>query len=588
MKPKFEPVSTFYGTPLYDLVIPENDFFRLLLTTVDWKSIRKELMTDADGNPIAYSHTGRPACDPLIIFKMLFLQRYHPASDAKVEKRAKTDLAYRFFLELPIPETIPDESTLSLYRTKWGDKKIAQINKNIFKQIQRFGFASIQGGVTGDTTHQHAHIHKPSARVLILRCFEKYMRELQALDERFSQFFAGDLLGRLGFAVEVWFAWYQEQIRNDELSRKERFAVLIQQILTVQQELTSIISDDESIPTEITSSKEWLAYSIYKTILNQILAENVRVSDLKKKMKRKGKRKKNKNKKENKEKKKRKEHKKETENEKKEIKQKKGDRKIISLVDLDARSGHKSKTKPFTGYKVVPSMTPDGFHPNVETVAGNVSDITQAIPLVEKVIENVGEVPGAIGLDLGFNSVTNRKNLHELGVQPGIELEQRANPRNPKMFSTRDFQLDFERRMVTCPGGQTTNKVTAVKKTETFVFRFPKEVCDRCPLKAKCTSSKTGRTVQFSQHIPLLEKDRQFLDTDQYDMLHRARWRLEGRLGDGKNSHGLAYTPYHGLKKTSLHNRMVFIVLNLKRLIKLLYFPDLKMPPPVRRSGASA
>ena len=136
MKPKPKPKNTFYGKALYDIVIPQNHFFRLLLITIDWKSIREELMTDAEGETIVYSHTGRPACDPLVIFKMLFLQRYHMASDAKVEERAKTDLTYRFFLEVPIPEPVPDESTLSLYRTRWGDIKIDQIYQNIFKQIQ--------------------------------------------------------------------------------------------------------------------------------------------------------------------------------------------------------------------------------------------------------------------------------------------------------------------------------------------------------------------------------------------------------------------------------------------------------------------
>ncbi len=124
MKPKSKKVSTFYGESLYDLVIPKNHFFRPLLMTIDWPSIRKELMTDIEGKPIVYSHTGRPAWDPLIIFKMLFLQRYHIASDIKVKERAKTDLTYRFFLRVPIPESVPDKSTLSLYRTRWGDKKI--------------------------------------------------------------------------------------------------------------------------------------------------------------------------------------------------------------------------------------------------------------------------------------------------------------------------------------------------------------------------------------------------------------------------------------------------------------------------------
>lgn len=548
MKPKPNPRNTFYGKALYDIVIPQNHFFRLLLITIDWKSIREELMTDAEGKLIVYSHTGRPAWDPLVIFKMLFLQRYHMASDAKVEERANTDLTYRFFLEVPIPEPIPDESTLSLYRTRWGDKKIEQIYQTIFQQIQRFGLASIKEGIAGDITHQQARIQKPTARVLILTCFEKWIKEIGALGERFPKVFKRKRLHRFCFGVEAWFVTYQEQIRKEELSRKERLSTLVHKILEVQQEVSLIIG--ESVPKRVASSVEWQAYSKRKTTLSQILAENVTVSE-------------------------------------EGVTQKKGQRKIISIVDPEARSGYKSKKKRFTGYKVATSMTIDGFHPSVETLPGNESDKTQAVPLVEKVIENTDEVPEAVCFDLGFNSIKNRQALHELGIQPGIELERPINPRHPELYSARDFQLDFEALIVTCPANQTTTKVTPNDKTETFLFRFPKQLCDSCPLKAKCTTSKTGRTVQFSQHIPLLEQDGQFLRTDQYETLRKTRWGLEGRYGTGKGGHSLAETPYHGLKKTNFHNLMVFIVLNLKKFIKMQYFPSLKIPPTLRSSGAS-
>ncbi len=548
MEPKPKPKNTFYGKALYDIVIPQNHFFRLLLITIDWKSIREELMTDAEGKTIVYSHTGRPACDPLVIFKMLFLQRYHMASDAKVEERAKTDLTYRFFLEVPIPEPVPDESTLSLYRTKWGDKKVDQIYQNIFKQIQQFGFASVKEGIVGDITHQQARIQKPSARGLILTCFEKWTKEIQVLGERFPKIFKQKRVNRLGFAMKSWFVTYQEQIRKEELSRKERLSILVHKILEVQQEVSLVIS--ESVPKRVVSSAEWQAYSKRRTTLSQILDENVTVSEAG-------------------------------------VTQKKGQRKIISIVDSEARSGYKSKKKRFTGYKVSTSMTMDGFHPGMETLPGNASDMTQAVPLVEKVIENTDEVPETVCLDLGFNSVKNRKALHELGIQPGIELERPVNSRHPELFSVRDFHLDFETLTVTCPANQATAKVTPISKTETFLFYFPKQLCYSCTLKTKCTTSKTGRTVQFSQHILLLEQDSQFLRTDQYEIFRKIRWGLEGRYGTGKGSHSLAVTPYHGLKKANFHNLMVFMVLNLKKFIKMQYFPSVKMPPTLLASGAS-
>jgi transposase len=548
MKPKSKKVSTFYGESLYDLVIPKDHFFRLLLTTIDWPSIRKELMTDTEGKPIVYSHTGRPAWDPLIIFKMLFLQRYHMASDAKIEERAKTDLTYRFFLRVPIPESVPDESTLSLYRTRWGDKKIDQIYTNIFIQIQRFGFANVKEGIVGDITHQQANIQKPTARVLILTCFEKWLKEIQRLSEQFPKLFTQKNCQKLVFATTAWLVVYREQISRKELLRKERLTLLVQKILEVQQQVSVLIGD--SIPKRVISSAEWQAYLKRKTTLLQILGENVTISE-------------------------------------KEITQKKGQRKIISLVDPEARSGYKTKKKRFTGYKVATTMTIDGFHPSVETLPGNESDMTMALPMVRKVIANAKEVPKTMCLDLGFNSVKNRRALHHLGVQPGIELEQRLNPRNPGLFSTGDFSFDFQALTVTCPAKQTTTKVTRNAQTETFLFRFPKRLCDDCSLRTNCTTSQTGRTVQFSQHVQLLTQDRAFLQTEQYEIGRKARWRLEGRYGTGKGGHSLAKTPYHGLRKANFHNLMVFIVLNLKKFIKMQYFPSLKVLPKSCPSGAS-
>lgn len=548
MKPKFKAQDTFYGKAQYDLVIPYDHFFRLLLMTIDWKSIRKELMTDTEGKPIVYSDTGRPAWDPLVIFKMLFLQRYHMASDAKVEERAKTDLTYRFFLDVPIPQSVPDESTLSLYRTCWGDKKIDQIYKNIFTQIQRFGHASVKEGVVGDITHQQAKIQKLTARVLILTCFEKWMKEIQLLGERFPKLFKRKPFQKLNLTTKAWFEVYQEQIRQNELSRKERLNLLVQKVLKVQQEVSVLVG--KLIPKRVISSTEYQAYMKRKTTLIQILGENVTIN-------------------------------------KKEVTQKKGQRKIISLVDPEARSGYKTKKKRFTGYKIATTMTIDGFHPGVETLPGNESDMNQAIPLVNKAITNANEVPKTICLDLGFNSVKNRKALHKLGVQPGIELERPLNSRNPRLFSVVDFSFDFQTLTVTCPAKQVTSKVTKNAKTEKFLFYFSKQLCDECPLRTKCTTNQIGRTVQFSQHVHLLEHDRKFLKTDQYEIGRKARWRLEARYGTGKGNHSLAETPYHGLQKTNFHNLMVFIVLNLKKFIKRQYFPSLKVPPTRCLSGAS-
>ena len=548
MKPRDDPMDSFYGKYLFGLAVPENHPFRILKITIDWENIREELKISADSKPVEYSNNGRPSWDPLVIFKMLLLQRWHPASDDKVEERARTDVAYRYFLDLPFPAPVPDATTLSRYRTFWGDSKVKQLFKNIFQQIQNHGAARVRPGIVGDTTHQHARIQKPTARQLILNGFVKYLQAFEQLADSYPDAFEQPRIQELLNTTGKWLTGYQERYSSQELSRQERFACLVNKIQEVQEQVQDLVP--EPLLPEIAASESWKQFQHWKTTLEQLLTENVTVKDG-------------------------------------QPRQKKGDRKIISLVDPDARSGHKSKKLQFTGYKVVAGMTLDRFYTNIETIPGNENDSPQAVPIVEEAIKTSGETPEAAGFDLGFNATGNRLDLRELGVQPGIEFEQRINARNPGLFTADQFLFDSETMTVTCPAGQSTSKHSVFEKQGIFVFRFPKKCCQDCPVKTGCTTSKNGRTVRFSMHFQVLEQDREFLATEKYEELRKNRWGLEAVFGTSKKAHGLAHTPYHGLEKTSIHNRLVGIVYNLKRLTKLVINGTVEPFPTPSPSGYS-
>ena len=173
MKPNKITSDTLFGGILYDEIMPEIHPFRIMKDAVNWTEIKKELQKDSNGKKIEYSYTGAPAVDVLVIFKLLLLQRWHPASDRKVIERAKTDVSYRFFLDVPLPLRLPDYSNLSKFRTLWGDKKVKEIFDIVFKQIQSYGFADVSKGVVGDTTHGFFRLQRPTARNLLLDCLKK-------------------------------------------------------------------------------------------------------------------------------------------------------------------------------------------------------------------------------------------------------------------------------------------------------------------------------------------------------------------------------------------------------------------------------
>ena len=459
MKPKTDPLASLYGEYFFKKAILGDHFFRSLLKEINWESIRSELMTDSSEEPIEYSDRGRTAWDPVIIFKMLLLQRLHPASDRKVEERAKMDVSYRFFLQLPFPSPVPDATCLTRYRAFWGDAKIKEVFINIFRQIKSRGFARVRPGLVGDTTHQHASIQKPTARQLLLDCFEKYLHSFMELANGFPASIDRGEASRLVQFVDFWSLEYSAQCRGGELERRERFSMLVDKIQEVRQVVQQLLP--ERLPPVVIESESWRLFQYWKTMLDRLLAENVGYKDGRPYQRKKG-------------------------------------RKIISLVDPDARAGQKSKTNRFNGYKVVVSMTCDRFYSGLETIPGNESDMLQAIPLVEEAIKTSGETPEAVALDLGFNSISNRRALHGMGIQPGIKFEPRINPRHPGLYTADDFQFDDGIPAVTCPAGQTTRCFTLNKQTGMMVFRFAGKDCDACPRRKKCTTSKTGRRVQFS------------------------------------------------------------------------------------------
>ena len=65
-----------------------------------------------------YCHTnGRPAVDPVVLFKMLFIgYLYGIRSERQLVKDIEVNLAYRWFLGYSITEKIPDSSTISQNR----------------------------------------------------------------------------------------------------------------------------------------------------------------------------------------------------------------------------------------------------------------------------------------------------------------------------------------------------------------------------------------------------------------------------------------------------------------------------------------
>lgn len=78
---------------------------------IDWEAVLRPLMT-------CYATVGRPGADPLVLVKMLLLERWFNLSDPQCELHCNDRLSFRRFVGLQPGETAPDETTLVRFRAR--------------------------------------------------------------------------------------------------------------------------------------------------------------------------------------------------------------------------------------------------------------------------------------------------------------------------------------------------------------------------------------------------------------------------------------------------------------------------------------
>lgn len=135
--------------------VPEDHLVRKLEEAIDWCFIYPLV------KPL-YSLYGRPSIDPVILFKMIFINYvFGINSMRKTCKEIKVNLAYRWFLGISLEEEVPNYSTWSKnYIRRYHDSNVFdQIFERIIEQGLRYGFINTET-VFADSTHQKASANK--------------------------------------------------------------------------------------------------------------------------------------------------------------------------------------------------------------------------------------------------------------------------------------------------------------------------------------------------------------------------------------------------------------------------------------------
>ena len=124
---------------------------------IDWEPMRQKF---ANLHP---SDTGRPAYDPVFMFKILLMQQWFNLSDPQAEAQINDRISFKIFLDIDITDTGPDETTICNFRNYIGSIGLADdLFEEINKQFEQKGLI-VKTGTLIDASFYQA-CTKPTAK----------------------------------------------------------------------------------------------------------------------------------------------------------------------------------------------------------------------------------------------------------------------------------------------------------------------------------------------------------------------------------------------------------------------------------------
>jgi IS5 family transposase len=141
---------SFFDTQIYDRLIPKDHLLVRLNRVLDWSFIEQATRD-------FYQRTGRRACSPVVLFKMLLLAYLFDISERRIEDECNYNMLYKYFLGLEADEKAPDHSTLSRFRDRLGLEGFQTIFNRIVALARQQGVVSDRLRIV-DSTHTLANV----------------------------------------------------------------------------------------------------------------------------------------------------------------------------------------------------------------------------------------------------------------------------------------------------------------------------------------------------------------------------------------------------------------------------------------------
>jgi hypothetical protein len=258
---------------------------------------------------------------------------------------------------------------------------------------------------------------------------------------------------------------------------------------------------------------------------------------------------------------------------------------VISVVDPQARHGHKSNARGFDGYKGHVAIDPDSeVICAAEVGPANTGDGAMAAALLadlpaaaekatptsvpaaaDQVTAGSDQAPMVYG-DAAYGTGALLADLEQRGITAMTKVAAPTAPH--EHFTKQQFRIDLDQGTVTCPARLTVPILPL--RGGGGLARFGR-ACAVCPLASSCTSSRAGRTITIHPHERRLQAARQRQRDPAWQADYRAhRPTVERKLAHLlRRRHGGRRARVRGLLRVAQDWQLLAAAVNLARFAAL-------------------
>lgn len=250
---------------------------------------------------------------------------------------------------------------------------------------------------------------------------------------------------------------------------------------------------------------------------------------------------------------------------------------VVSPHDLDARYARKAQTE-WRGYKVHLTETcePDAPHliVNVHTTDAGVQDV-EVVGSIHQQLQARALLPEEHlmdGMYVGADQIADLKRKYGVTLIGPVRPDVSWQAQDPQAYDLTHFHIHWAAQQVTCPQGKTSHlwhNAMSDYGRPYYSVSFRKADCSPCPVRQRCTRSKTeARTLALLHQAPFeaLKVARDYQKTEAFQQQYAKRAGIEGTMHQAMNAFAMRRTRYIGLDKTRLQHLATSVAINLQRI----------------------